>query len=331
MLILKKQLTEIKYEVLDTDDNVVEVDTRDNLIRYVKDLGLKIQGVDVDARGYVTFNPQYNYSIKETKFKILRGVDIHVENGELVNLSYNESLQDTTIKLSDYCNFIAPHCFKPSWGVKTKSHITLILDNSLEFKSFSFIDCFYCGVIKMDITALSDKKADYVYKEAMKANALGLFPYDHSCIIDNIERLNYYWADSVVTKGLIMFNGQVTRLEEVLPDIDKYTELMKKKYLKLFEHVANAEIRFNKNVYKANREAQCASHIRNDIAKMKGYAKKTERAQTFKVIYKKLLTIDKPLSVDKLYHFIMLFKADDYCWSLWDRFCNNIIEFADKY
>lgn len=26
----------------------------------------------------------------------------------------------------------------------------------------------------MDITALSDKKADYVYKEAMKANALGL-------------------------------------------------------------------------------------------------------------------------------------------------------------
>lgn len=46
MLILKKQLTEIKYEVLDTDDNVVEIDTRDNLIRYVKDLGLKIQGVD---------------------------------------------------------------------------------------------------------------------------------------------------------------------------------------------------------------------------------------------------------------------------------------------
>lgn len=64
---------------------------------------------------------------------------------------------------------------------------------------------------------------------------------------------------------------------------------------------------------------------------MKGYAKKTERAQTFKVIYKKLLTIDKPLSVDKLYHFIMLFKADDYCWSLWDRFCNNILEFVNKY
>lgn len=331
MLILKKQLTEIKYEVLDTDDNVVEIDTRDNLIRYVKDLGLKIQGVDVDAKGYVTFNPQYNYSIKETKFKILRGVDIHVENGELVNLSYNESLQDTTIKLSDYCNFIAPHCFKPSFGIKTNSHITLILDNSLEFKSFSFIDCFYCGVIKMDITALSDKKAEYVYKEAMKADALGLFPYNNSCIIDNAERLNYYWADSIMNKGFLLFNGQVSKLEEVLPDVDKYTKLMRKKYLKLFEHVANAEIRFNKNVYKANREAQCASHIRNDIAKMKGYAKKTERAQTFKVIYKKLLTIDKPLSVDKLYHFIMLFKADDYCWSLWDRFCNNILEFVNKY
>lgn len=313
MLILKKQLTELKYEVLDTDDGVTEIATTYELTDYVKNLGLEIQGVVINADGYAFFHPQFDYSIKETKFKILKGIDIHVENGELVNLTYNENLQDTTIKLSDYCNFIAPHCFKPSWGIKTKSHITLILDNSLDFKSFSFIDCFYCGVIKMDITALSDKKADYVYKEAMKANALGLFPYDYSCIIDNIERLNYYWADSVLTKGLIMFNGQVTRLEEVLPDVDKYTELMKKKYLKLFEHVANAEIRFNKNVYKANREAQCASHIRNDIAKMKGYAKKTERAQTFRVIYIKLLTIDKPLSVDKLYHFIMLFKADDYC------------------
>ena len=321
MLILKKQLTEIKYEVLDTDDNVVEIDTRDNLIRYVKDLGLKIRGVDVDAKGYVTFNPQYNYSIKETKFKILRGVDIHVENGELVNLSYNESLQDTTIKLSDYCNFIAPHCFKPSFGIKTNSHIILILDNSLEFKSFSFIDCFYCGVIKMDITALSDKKAEYVYKEAMKADALGLFPYNNSCIIDNAERLNYYWADSIMNKGFLLFNGQVSKLEEVLPDVDKYTKLMKKKYLKLFEHVANAEIRFNENVYRTKREAKCALLVRNDIAikndiaKMMGRTKKTEQARTFKVVYRKFLTIDKPLSVDKLYNFVMIFNADEYSWS----------------
>ena len=328
MLILKKQLTEIKYEVLDTDDNVVEIDTRDNLIRYVKDLGLKIQGVDVDAKGYVTFNPQYNYSIKETKFKILRGVDIHVENGELVNLSYNESLQDTTIKLSDYCNFIAPHCFKPSFGIKTNSHIILILDNSLEFKSFSFIDCFYCGVIKMDITALSDKKAEYVYKEAMKADALGLFPYNNSCIIDNAERLNYYWADSIMNKGFLLFNGQVSKLEEVLPDVDKYTKLMRKKYLKLFEHVANAEIRFNKNVCRAEREVQCATIIKQGIVNI-GWRK--ERARTFKVVYRKFLTIDKPLSVDKLYNFVMIFNADEYCWSLWDRFCNNILEFVNKY
>lgn len=328
MLILKKQLTEIKYEVLDTDDNVVEIDTRDNLIRYVKDLGLKIQGVDVDAKGYVTFNPQYNYSIKETKFKILRGVDIHVENGELVNLSYNESLQDTTIKLSDYCNFIAPHCFKPSFGIKTNSHITLILDNSLEFKSFSFIDCFYCGVIKMDITALSDKKAEYVYKEAMKADALGLFPYNNSCIIDNAERLNYYWADSIMNKGFLLFNGQVSKLEEVLPDVDKYTKLMRKKYLKLFEHVANAEIRFNKNVCRTEHEVQCATIIKQGIVNI-GWRK--ERARTFKVVYRKFLTIDKPLSVDKLYNFVMIFNADEYCWGFWDRFCNNILEFVNKY
>lgn len=329
MLILKKQLTELKYEVLDTDDGITEIATIYELTDYVKDLGLKIQGVDIDVNGYVTFNPQYNYSIKETKFKVLKGIDIHVENGELINLTYNENLQDTTIKLSDYCNFIAPHCFKPSLGVKTNSHITLILDNSLEFKSFSFIDCFYCGVIKMDITALSDKKAEYVYKEAMKADALGLFPYNNSCVIDNTERLNYYWADSIMTKGFLLFNGQVSRLEEVLPDVDKYTKLMRKKYLKLFEHVANAEIRFNKNVCRTKREVKCATLIRQSIVNIDRY--RTERARTFKMVYRKFLTIDKPLSVDKLYNFVMIFNADEYCWSLWDRFCNNILEFANKY
>lgn len=329
MLILKKQLTELKYEVLDTDDGITEIATIYELTDYVKDLGLKIQGVNIDVNGYVTFNPQYNYSIKETKFKVLKGIDIHVENGELVNLTYNESLQDTTIKLSDYCNFIAPHCFKPSFGIKTNSHITLILDNSLDFKSFSFIDCFYCGVIKIDVTALSDKKVDYVYKEAMKADALGLFPYNNSCIIDNTERLNYYWADSIMTKGFLLFNGQVSRLEEVLPDVDKYTKLMRKKYLKLFEHVANAEIRFNKNVCRTKREVKCATLIRQSIVNIDRY--RTERARTFKMVYRKFLTIDKPLSVDKLYNFVMIFNADDYCWSLWDRFCNNILEFVNKY
>lgn len=328
MLILKKQLTELKYEVLDTDDGITEIATTYELTDYVKNLGLKIQGVVINADDYVFFHPQFDYSIKETKCKILKGIDIHVENGELVNLTYNENLQDTTIKLSDYCNFIAPHCFKPSWGVKTKSHITLILDNSLEFKSFSFIDCFYCGVIKVDVTALSDKKADYVYKEAMKADALGLFPYNNSCVIDNIERLNYYWADSIMTKGFLLFNGQVTRLEEVLPDVDKYTKLMRKKYLKLFEHVANAKIRFNTNVCRTEREVQCVTIIKQSIINI-GW--KAERARTFKVAYRKFLTIDKPLSVDKLYNFVMIFNADDYCWSLWDRFCNNILEFVNKY
>lgn len=328
MLILKKQLTELKYEVLDTDDGITEIATIYELTDYVKNLGLEIQGVVINADGYVFFHPQFDYSIKETKFKILKGIDIHVENGELVNLTYNENLQDTTIKLSDYCNFIAPHCFKPSWGVKTDSHITLILDNSLEFKSFSFIDCFYCGVIKMDVTALSDKKADYVYKEAMKADALGLFPYNNSCVIDNTERLNYYWADSIMNKGFLLFNGQVSRLEEVLPDVDKYTKLMRKKYLKLFEHVANAEIRFNKNVCRTKREVKCATLIRQSIVNI-GW--RAERARTFKVAYRKFLTIDKPLSVDKLYNFVMIFNADEYCWSLWDRFCNNISEFANKY
>lgn len=331
MLILKKQLTEVKYEVLDTDDNSIEIATKNELEDYIKNLGLKIQGVVINAHGYASFHPQFDYSVKETKFKILKGIDIHVENGELVNLTYNENLKDTTIKLSDYCNFIAPHCFKPSLRIRTNSHITLILDDSLDFNSFSFIDYFYSGVIRVDVTALSNKKADYVYKEAIKADALGLFPGDYSSVIDNDERLYYYWADSIVIKGAWKFNRQISRAEEVFPDVDKYTELMKKKYLNVFKYVANAEIKFQKNIYRTGNESQCVLSLRNSLANADWYTKRTDRAEAFWGIYKKFLTIDKPLSVNKLYHFIMFFNADEECWSLWDRFCNNIIEFANKY
>ena len=74
---------------------------------------------------------------------------------------------------------------------------------------------------------------------------------------------------------------------------------MKKKYLKLFEYVANAEIRFNKNVCRAEREVQCATIIKQGIVNIRW---RKERARTFKVVYRKFLTIDKPLSVDKLYN-----------------------------
>lgn len=39
MLILKKQLTELKYEVLDTDDGITEIATIYELTNYVKNLG----------------------------------------------------------------------------------------------------------------------------------------------------------------------------------------------------------------------------------------------------------------------------------------------------
>lgn len=49
MLILKKQLTTTKYEVLDTDDNSVEVATTQELYHCVKDLGIQIQGVSITS------------------------------------------------------------------------------------------------------------------------------------------------------------------------------------------------------------------------------------------------------------------------------------------
>ena len=112
MLVLKKQLTTTKYEVLDTDDNSVEVATTQELYHCVKDLGMQIQGVSITGNNAILFKQQFDYSIKETKFKVFKGIDMHVENGELVKFTYTEDLRDTTLKLSDYCTSLFSGCLE---------------------------------------------------------------------------------------------------------------------------------------------------------------------------------------------------------------------------
>ena len=334
MLILKKQLTELKYEVLDTDDGVIEIATLTDLKHCVKDLGLEIQGAVIDGQGYMSLKPQFDYSVKETKFKVLKGIDMHVENGELVKFTYNKGLQNTTIKLSDYCSIIAPHCFKPAWGVKldNNTHITLILDESLDIKLGSFIDCFYCGYIIVDVSALSDKKANLVYKEAIKAKAIGLYPHrGSSCIIDtNCERFYFYWADCLLRNGLFGFNGQVSRAEEVIPNVERYSQLLKEKYMPLFEYVANAEIHFNKMISRRGiqeKDIIVIKHHINDAVSNR----RIDRAKVYKELYRRYFTVSKPLSVYKLYRFIILFEKDEYCDHLWKMFCEHINQFVENY
>lgn len=333
MLVLKKQITDSKYEVLDTDDDVTEVATVQDLTHCVRDLGLTIQGVEITEKGYVLLKPQFDYSVKETKFKVLKGIDMHVENGELVKFSYNRGLQDTAIKLSDYCSVVAPHCFKPAWGINTNGHhITLILDDSLDIKSGSFLDCFCCGVIYVDVSALSDKKANLVYKEAIKYEAIGLYPgRGYNCIIDdNKKRFYFYWADCLLKNGLFGFNGQVSRAEEVIPDVDEYSRLLRKKYMPLFEHVATAKIKFNKGVVQRGSQFKVIPIIKRHIANSESMNKQ-DKVKLYKELYRKYFTIDKPLSVDRLYHYILLFSQDDYCDHLWKMFCEHINEFVENY
>ena len=100
MLVLKKQVTDSKYEILDTNDGVVEVATVSELNYYVKDLGIEIQGVKVNDYSGLILVPQFEHTMKETKLKVFKGVDMHVENGELVNFTYTDSFADTNLIVS---------------------------------------------------------------------------------------------------------------------------------------------------------------------------------------------------------------------------------------
>lgn len=333
MLVLKKQLTTTKYEVLDTDDNSVEVATTQELYHCVKDLGMQIQGVSITGNNAILFKPQFDYSVKETKFKVFKGIDMHVENGELVKFTYTEDLRDTTLKLSDYCHTIVPHCFQVAWNVKTGgNHVTLVLDDSLDIKSGSFIDFFYCGVVNVDVSALSDKKADYVYKEAIKAEAIGLYQSrGYKSVIDtNEKRFYYYWAECILKDGLFAFNGQVSRAEEVIPFVDEYTKMLQRKYKQQFEKLANSMISFNESY--ANDATKRVNIINNFKLNLQNANSVADRNKLYLKLCRTVLSSScSNITVSRLYNLITLFKPDDYYKELWNRLCNNILDFIARY
>ena len=95
----------------------------------------------------------------------------------------------------------------------------------------------------------------------------------------------------------------------------------------LFEHVASAKIKFNKGVVQRDSQFKVIPIIKRHIAN----ADSLNRVKLYKELYRKYFTIDKPLSVDRLYHYILLFSQDDYCDHLWDLFCTHINQFVENY
>ena len=213
----------------------------------------------------------------------------------------------------------------------TDKHIVLVLDDNIDFSAYSFIDAFRLGIILFDVSELSDKKASYVYKEAMKNQALGVYPNrGYDCVIDdNAKRKYYYWADCVLKDGLAFFNGQVSRIEEVIPYADEITRMLEKKYKAQLERAVSQE--FDYKEYPFHNEAHRDFVTKNINRTIHTARTRYEKALVYLSVYRNACKSSSgSVNINRLCNLVTIFPADSYYVKLWGSFCRRMKQVAKE-
>lgn len=318
MLILRNKLTKEKWEVLDTDDNTVEVATEKELIHYVQDLGINIQGVVAPRGENPVFIPQFNYSVKETKLHIRRGIKLHVENGILRYFELSQNLGDITINLSDWCTSLAPYCFRNE-SIVENTKVRLLFDNNIDFKATSVVNLFSSGSIIVDIRNVNNKKASYIYKQAIKNKVLGVCMNSYTLsLIDDEDRLRYYQSEVLLRFGMPTSKNCRAVCEETLVRTKVIAEVASR-YKSAFEQLEYIPIMLNKS---AQLKQAHSMHI---VKVMLGSEAKPDGV--FSAV--NYLNLDSDL-IAKLYHACFDFHLIGYL-KYWNAIRSNIIKFSENY
>ena len=144
MLYISRAVGHGSFGVVDTDDDVEEVVSAQELVKLCKsDLGVEITGVKLTANGTVygmrPYQPPETYTKNQVKAQLLQHVDIRVFRGAVSGIFWNANLIKTpiTIRLSDF----GESCWDgvligndSDSGVK----ITLVLDDKICIGEASF-------------------------------------------------------------------------------------------------------------------------------------------------------------------------------------------------
>jgi hypothetical protein len=214
MLYISRKISNEKYGVVDTDDNVEEIVTFNELSHYVIDLGVEINGVRVSqTRGltpkkFISTVVPYAYTTdaKAVKLKVIKGVEISAHNGVIGKIIINRDAQSKSpINLSDYGTKVENYAF--SITGKPLEPITFIFDNNLNINSiaFSSINGYpdIANYIHCDVRGITNEKvAKAVYMGCMhKTSWVSSYePESFGISDDNIARKDYYKAMTIIGK-----------------------------------------------------------------------------------------------------------------------------------
>lgn len=251
MFYVKRKVSENEYIVADTNDGSEELVDFNQLAIYVTDLGIEILGVTCYPDKMVNVHC-YSYltDIKALKLKVHKGIALEVDtHGVLCNMSLDR-LEDTpcVINLTDWCDSLADYCFEGVGMWNSKTNITMILSDKIEFNSKAFKSCSQTG-LKFDFSHLSSKKAEVAYREFLLDPFSCLIlnktlAYSDTIIIDKQERYAYY----VILKSLIYKDATNFYTVQRLTPLRLYNSAMEeiiKTYRPKWLKICNSNIELN--------------------------------------------------------------------------------------
>lgn len=245
MLYVSRVLSRSRVCVCDSEDGVEDILGAEELVKYVRDLGIEIKGISLDVRGGKTrvfadpYQPPTSITASQSKCMMLNGVEILVTNDVICCIRWSKSSipsQPVRIRLSDYGKSCANYLF---WwqGLCQNTSLTLVFDDNITITSKSLVHIEKLGV-RCDITEVTDQKmVDKVYRSVS-----GKRGYHQNAIqvIDTFERGSLYKAIGFLNSGIFL----PTSMQGVYTD-QKIVDEIAKRFGSEFKSIADCSFAFN--------------------------------------------------------------------------------------
>lgn len=248
MLYLSRYRPELSYGIVDTDDDVEEIVSRDELRTAVMTYGLSIEGMSVSPGKhgpFVQFAQPYQDSryvtTLMTKTRLVYGVEVRVWRDEVTYVLFNTDITPagTAIRLSDYGSRFCGYSVV-KWTIhRPDNDATIILDDNIKIidKSPKMSE----WGVRYDVRELSNSSVvECMYRELVKGTPTEYKFWD-SWILDNPKRFHRWQCAGMLNSVVADDDDFVVELKQS-EDYCEISDFLGKAYRAEFESLANTDV-----------------------------------------------------------------------------------------
>lgn len=205
MLYISRYITDYSYGVVDSDDGVETIVTREELAAVCITFRLKVKGVEVkhgNMGWYVDavepYQDRNTYNKRQIKALTLLGVDLKIYDQEIVAISADSSVakSDVVLRPSEFAKKLS--CFV-KLNKSASCSLTIVLDDRIEVVG----ETFRVGLngVRFDLREVSNEMtAKSVYKDVVVEYPVPIDMWEHY-IIDNDSRSGFWKAIAAIDES----------------------------------------------------------------------------------------------------------------------------------